>query len=124
QITAIIDDVFGSYRISKARKAKLRNILVAAITRIWFQDASAGIVFAGFGCKQHYPALIAYRCRGVFDNVLLRVRREEKKITSEQTAAIVPFAQTEMVKTFLLGIDPEIMEAINGFLLEAFRSMN
>ncbi len=123
-LDSIISDEFGEFRIAKDRLARLRPILVSAICKLWFVEASAGIVFSGFGTADHFPKLVGYRCRGIFENVLLRFRKEQHEITNAAPAAIVPFAQTEMVKTFLYGIDPDINMAVTSFLNESFKEIN
>lgn len=119
-LTKTISDVFGAYTVSKPRIKTLKTILVAAISKIWFNEASAGIVFAGFGTSDHYPRLVGHRCQGLFENTLLRTKREQKEISNENPAEIVPFAQTEMVQTFLWGIDPDILKAVEGFISASF----
>src|SRR5206468_1323487 len=43
---------------------------------------------------------------------------ESTHIRPDMEAAIVPFAQREMVDTFMTGVDPKYSAAVNGFLDE------
>jgi len=78
-------------------------------------------VIAGFGERQIFPALRAYTVDGKVDGVLKYVQSHDSKITFANRAAIVPFAQHQMVSTFMEGIDPYYAEAINGALGKIFQ---
>lgn len=45
---------------------------------------------------------------------------DNDKIGEEKIAIIIPFAQKEMVATFIEGIDPNYNDLINGYLEEIF----
>lgn len=84
---------------------------------------SSGIVIAGFGEKDTFPSVVTYEIEGMLFNHLKYVHLEEKsrKIELEKSsAAIVAFAQTDMVDQFLWGIDSRleshmITESMNLF---------
>ena len=66
-----------------------------------------GIVFAGFGEDDPFPAIYAFECDLAFASQLKLRIVHEAEISSEGHALIVPFAQSEMITRFLDGVDPD-----------------
>ena len=67
----------------------------------------------GYGQRQIFPALEEFTVEGVFDQVL-KYRRQRRAIIGRQTAAaIIPFAQSEMVEAFMEGVDPAYQKHID-----------
>jgi hypothetical protein len=100
-------------------------LLIAAslICRDVDNELESGIVFAGYGDNDIYPSLIGYRVGGIFTQLLKIRQSEESIIDDSQSAEIVPFAQQEMVHSFLSGIDPNIYNEINVFLDNTMNSI-
>ena len=72
----------------------------------------SGIVFAGFGRRQIFPVVTAYTLDG---KVLNQILYRQDGVTStglQSGAAIVPFAQRDMVATFMEGASPDYQNAI------------
>ena len=77
------------------------------------------MVIAGFGQSELFPALSSYFLDGVVAN-RVRVRLGgHVNIDRGQSAAILPFAQRDMVDTFMDGIDPGFRLALDGVVREA-----
>jgi hypothetical protein len=76
---------------------------------------SSGIVIAGFGDKDYFPKLNAYRCFGLVAGKLLFAEEADKAQISSQTngSAIVPFAQDEMIRTFIYGVGFEVLRQLD-----------
>lgn len=85
-----------------------------------FNDYS-GVVFAGFGDKEIFPAMTAYiiECK-VNGKIKLKLNPEKTKNlnNSSVTSSLVPFAQDDMVQTIASGVDP----AIDNFSFKLLRS--
>ncbi len=122
-IQFIIDKVFESFTVSEANKKKLKFIFASAFTRLWSDHGPSGIVFAGFGKDEHFPQLRAFRCRGIYENRCSRVPAESETISRDQSSAVVPFAQTEMVQTFMLGYDPELVPIVDATMKKALKQL-
>jgi hypothetical protein len=108
--THVVDDVLEELVGSEDNTRKLKKICYFSAVKE-LHDHS-GIVFAGFGACQAFPALVSYEVEAVF-----RQYDEEGNITdsllkcidgehAEAEDAIVPFAQGDMVYRFTLGVDP------------------
>lgn len=68
----------------------------------------SGIVVAGFGEEEIYPSLYCYEIEGIYNEILKLDKKTESSISVNKPAHIVPFAQQEMVHSFLTGIDPSL----------------
>ncbi|HLY55423.1 MAG TPA: hypothetical protein VKS60_07700 [Stellaceae bacterium] len=66
---------------------------------------NSGIVVAGFGDKEYFPRLNAYRCYGLILGKLIFEEETAKRQTISQTdvSAFVSFAQDDMIQTFSWG---------------------
>jgi len=77
-----------------------------------------GLVFAGFGEDEIYPHLLPINVSMVFDNKLRYYLDEPNcaDISDENSGAVRPFAQTDVINTILSGIDPELNNTfLNNF---------
>ena len=82
---------------------------------------TSGIVITGFGEKDIFPSLKSFLIEGIINNQLKYKEDKYSKIDFENvTAEILPFAQKEMVFTFMAGVDPSYQMAIEKDLSEIF----
>lgn len=80
---------------------------------------SSGIVIAGFGENDFFPRLVAYRCYGLVLGklILSEDKNKAQRISQTNTSAIVPFAQDEMIRTFVWGSGAGFLEQVDeGFM--------
>ena len=117
----VIDDVvkavFGELPLTDNHKSALRRFCVLNLAREQYSPNFTGVVFAGFGEHELFPAVVAYHMDGIVANKLKR--RETDKVSTDRskvTGEILPFAQREMVDRFLYGVDPEFEKGIEEFL--------
>lgn len=75
-----------------------------------------GIVIAGFGEEEIFPSLKSYLVEGIFKGALKYKEEHDVKISATRSATIVPFAQQEMVHSFLTGIDPDLKNEVIGLI--------
>src|SRR5439155_13980911 len=69
-------------------------------------ESLSGLVIAGFGAKQYFPVMQEYALGEVFLNKLKYKCVDTQSIGPDTPSIIKPFAQSEMVETFLHGISP------------------
>ena len=108
-INDTIIEVFEKLPLS----AKARNLLkeIASYLFISFPDGIknngiSGVVISGFGDEEIFPSLVAFSIEGMANNILKYKEDQYKKVDYEKSAMIFPFAQKEMVVTFIEGISP------------------
>lgn len=101
------DKILGNIPGAKDNK-NLLKLIVESIKRRINRPTSSGIVIAGFGEMEHYPSLVELSIEGMAANHLLYCRRNQVSIGDDTNAVVIPFAQGEMVYTFMEGIDPSL----------------
>ncbi len=104
----IVPSIFEKIRLSDEIKKKLKEISHALFYKDIFPRDRSGVIIGGFGEKEVFPALVVIEVEVVVNNRLKYIKIGEVNISNECTAVIYPFAQKEMVVTFIEGIHPEI----------------
>jgi hypothetical protein len=84
-----------------------------------FPDYS-GVVFVGFGSKEIFPVLQSFMIEGKVDNHLKYFEDDYTEITFGYEAAVIAFAQKEMVQAFMEGTQESYQEEIERYLSEIF----
>ena len=122
QIEAAIDHTFQRLPIDPTPRNRLIDIACLVFTADLFPDDVSGVVIAGFGEQDYLPCVMSFDMEGVLLN-FVKVRENAEKsaiIDARNPAAIIPFAQGEMVTLFMEGIDPafrqEIEHALEDFV--------
>jgi len=69
-------------------------------------ECLSGIVIAGFGEKEHFPAMQVYDIGEIYCDRLKYTLKSSPKITGKDPAVIEHFAQSDMASTFLDGVSP------------------
>jgi len=124
---SIIDEatkrVFEKLPITKLGSRQLAQIAVSLFAK-WPKELSppniSGVVVAGFGNRDIFPCLESFLLDGIVNGRLKYVEDRRLQVTYASTAWIVPFAQSEMVHTFMEGVDPDYQEAIEKDLSDIF----
>jgi len=88
---------------------KMFELFIKYVSCTYMTDAS-GIVIAGFGEDEYFPSLFSYIIKGSIEGTLIYEEEEKVIISDENEATIVPFAQTGMIRTFLQGVNPELLK--------------
>ncbi|CAD7771815.1 hypothetical protein FHEFKHOI_01119 [Candidatus Methanoperedenaceae archaeon GB50] len=116
-------EVFEELSISKRLYTRLEEIATSLFCKFREDVASAntsGIVIAGFGEKDIFPSLKLLGVEGVVNNKLIYKEISSAEISFENSAMIMPFAQREMVDTFMEGIDPHYRFLNESYITEMF----
>ncbi len=121
QIEKAIKVVFEELPISEDSLNRLRELAVITRIRDIFPNDTTGLVIAGFGNDEIFPAVYAILIHGVVNGKLkYKVLYNQKIDNKQSTASIIPFAQHEMVAIFMEGVDPDYNNVINGYIDEIF----
>ena len=113
--------------LNKKDENKLFEIpFVVLSKKIFLGNPMSEVVIAGFGNEDVFPVIIS--C-GVESRVLNKVKYnipENKihKMSDHSSPLIAPFAQSEMVYTFMRGIDPNLKESIENSLKTRFKQFS
>jgi hypothetical protein len=121
QLEAAIDYTFQNLPIDPTPRNRLIDIACLVFTANLFPENVSGVVIAGFGEEDYLPGVVSFDMEGVLLG-FVKVRGNDEKsaiIDARNPAAIIPFAQGEMVRLFMEGLDPafrtEIEHALGDF---------
>lgn len=104
------NDIFNELYITKTLSKKLTEISFNIFVK--FPESNmppnfSGIVIAGYGNIDFFPKLRSYLVDGLANNFLKFREDRCQDINHDISSLIVPFAQAEMVHTFMEGINPD-----------------
>ena len=123
-IDKLIGEVFEKLPIDKSHRNQLKKIAASLFSKFpegVGQADISGVVIAGFGEKDIFPSLESFFIEGMLDDKLKYKPHISRKIDFETNASIIPFAQREMVDTFMAGIDPDYRSIQEGYLSQTFK---
>lgn len=102
-----IDSSFAEDWVTPEARLLLRQTTTEGLPRAGFGPSHSGVVIAGFGKKNLFPALRCFLFDGVALNRLICEKQDGRCFDVEfsNTSVVVPFAQDDMVCLFMEGID-------------------
>lgn len=106
------DKVFEDFTLDRNQKKLLTEFGKMVLTRTVGATGYTGLVIAGFGDDEYFPVLSAFEVYGNLDGKLRYIKGKGVRIGIDSGAAIMPFAQSEMVKTFMTGVDPSYQATV------------
>ncbi len=116
-IRNLAKDIFEKLPLTQQLHSYLLSIAVNAASI--GQLNQSGIVIAGFGTKDLFPSCHSFDVAGVFAGKTIKRDGKKHEISHEMGAAIIPFAQSDDVNTFMEGIGPTLA----NFLKDSFYSI-
>ncbi|MEK6406146.1 MAG: hypothetical protein AABN34_04195 [Acidobacteriota bacterium] len=119
-LNAVIKQVYKKLPIPPSSNSLLKRFCANLFARDFQRSNYSGVVIAGFGSNDLYPSLVFYKVEGMVNNKLKYKLEDTTKIGKDSTASIVPFAQHEMVYTFIEGVDPLYQQTVHRYLHELF----
>ncbi len=123
QLNMVIEAQFEQLPLNPtARKALVEIAMLCLKKQVWSPGRS-GVVIAGFGKDEVFPRLRYFEVDGVVCKFLRLVPGDEIDITVAQNAVIVPFAQRDVVSTFMEGLDPALMTLLKELLRATFTQL-
>lgn len=90
----------------------LVNSCVMIITKKIVAEQYTGIVICGYGKNEIYPHLISNEFIGCYMGKIKKHVERNMDITDDNSASIIPFAQVDVIGTFMNGIDSEYEDKI------------
>lgn len=122
EVTAICDSVFEDLPINGAAKSALVAIVAAGYCRDLFSENASGIVIAGFGSEEIFPSVVDCSVETMVDDSLKWREEQAETIDLNCGAKIIPFAQRDIVDTFLTGVDPRYHDTVMRTFSEVLES--
>ena len=121
-----MDEIFNAYMdiIQRLKKDLFKSLppltedVSKRLERIavysYYKQNITGLVISGFGENDIFPSIVSYIVTGISKDKVLIKKIENKcsEITFTNVAEIFSFAQTQVIDTFLYGIDPNLRSFI------------
>ena len=114
------NEMFVELPISEKSSEQLNEISASIFSKNRFLPSLSGVVIAGFGEKDVFPCLKSFSLDGIVNDRLKYIEDSGIDIRSDNRASISAFAQNEMVKAFMNGIDPVYSEYTKNYLYNIF----
>lgn len=83
----------------------------------------SGIVIAGFGEDEIFPKILDFKLGELFENRLRIEINDVSEIDDNKVAIIRPYAQRDMVDTFMQGIEPSLLLKVQSFIGTEFKKI-
>lgn len=116
----VYNETFSTYPLESTEKEAIKVMAIACLRSSAPGDATTGLVFAGFGKTDLFPCLRCIEVNGVIARTLRVIGMESVTIDrSNNTADIVPFAESDTVDSLLYGRSSEYEHEI----VEHFRDV-
>ncbi|HEY5259997.1 MAG TPA: hypothetical protein VIJ46_05045 [Rhabdochlamydiaceae bacterium] len=97
---------------------RLTKSLLLHFSKKRFYEVS-GVVVSGYGQDELFPSVISYEFEGLLvDGFVKYYVHTDASISFGNKAQIVPFAQSEMVRTFMEGMHPRMRQFLTTYLAE------
>ncbi|WP_342148401.1 hypothetical protein [Methylorubrum sp. SB2] len=116
-IDGLADALMAKIAPNEETKRLLRSYAGLFLNKNEFSSYRTGIVFAGFGDRDICPSLEAVQIDGIVNGALKNSTTNSVDIGRQPPQAdILGFAQDDMMKSFLDGVDPRFRNYINGLV--------
>lgn len=112
--SAFVDERLNGFPTNAVIKRRARVMVRASLRARRESPWSTGLVVAGFGTAQLFPALSHYVVDGAVGGRVRAWKVDDVRIGKDQSASIYPFAQGDMVVTFMDGIHPDYRRALRN----------
>lgn len=120
-----IDKIFENIQLIDESRSKLIDMALDTCIkrerRMLMNNISTGLVFVGFGEEDIFPSLHAYILDGIIKDYLIYTEFQSSNINHQNPAQIVPFAQSEMVRAFMEGINPKYYDLIESYISKTLK---
>jgi len=108
-------------QLTERHLEELINLLIFEVkTRIDGIVNHSGVVFVGYGDEEIFPSVCSVEIFGKLGADFLYKLNETAHIVSDGQSMVYPFAQADVINTFIRGIDPDLQFNILPKLLAEF----
>jgi hypothetical protein len=120
RLMQLVPEIFANFDLSRDSIQQLCEIPALLYSKDCFPlDGVSGIVVAGFGRREAFPVVTAISVLGIVEDTLVFRDDEGADMNANRpyshTAAVLPFAQRDVVDAFLQGMDPHFYRLIHEY---------
>src|SRR5665647_3428656 len=98
--------MFGTFKLSRHVRQELKTTVRLMHTTVPIDGS--GVVVAGMGESDLFPVLLHYRVGSIAAGKLRYAKKSDIRVTRDDEAMIVPFAQRETIDMIIRGICPAL----------------
>lgn len=98
--------------LNDEQSAELAKKVCTLFDKDFFRDGYVGLCFAGFGKEEIFPQMVHLHFGGIINGKLRYIEKEQVSIDEDTNASITPLAQTDVMQTFLFGINDGFIQKI------------
>jgi hypothetical protein len=118
------DNAVADLPLSPELTSVIKRVVALFLCKAHDDGERCGIVIAGFGEEDVFPALVSFHAHYVSEDRLLVSDENTSRVTFEDLGWVIPFAQKELVSAFMEGIDPShkryVATAVRELLVEEY----
>jgi hypothetical protein len=111
-----ISAAFERYPLTAPMRSQLRRLIALIPQKDIFPLDASGLVIAGFGEQEYFPALCAHQIHGAWLSKVKLKQLHDIRVGRDCQASLIPFAQSEMVSLFMEGVHPQYRETLQTAL--------
>ncbi len=93
--------------------SELIDKICLAFEKDFMRNGYTGLAFAGYGENNIFPQMLHLHISGIVNNTVRYTTVENVSITENRTSTITPLAQTDVMQTFLFGINNNFITEIS-----------
>lgn len=105
-----------AFELSSEDLDKIVKLCIKSLHTINKYSSMSGIVITGYGNDEFLPSYVEYQIYGILCGKLLYEERKSEQISLQKNAIIAPFAQRDVIDTFITGINPNFEPQLNKTL--------
>lgn len=120
RINTMLDKKFTGQKLTDSERTSLLEVVVESLLRSVGTDATTGIVVAGYGADDDFPAVFSAEIDGRVAGKLKVFNEKFSAIVDcEDGGMVTTFAQTDVTERLLRGVDARFVERTAGFIQKA-----
>lgn len=127
KLNTLLEQVFGTLPFSEGATNNVKASANEMLVRHFFGPLECGVVIGGFGTNEFMPSLINYQLEEIASDVPRAIKTLTYTVGDDSNAAVFPFAQKDMVQSFMEGIHSELhahmTESTSGLFQGAIESI-
>jgi len=102
--------------IPESSRPALIDKLYSIFDKDFFRNGYVGIAIAGYGCSDIFPKVKHLHVGGVFAGKIRYKIVDEASISENNVSSILPLAQTDVMQTFLFGINDSFIQDMGNVI--------
>ncbi|MCL1993006.1 MAG: hypothetical protein FWG66_08670 [Spirochaetes bacterium] len=124
-ILSVVKEIFDEIDVNEEQNEVLVRLVMLDAQKLESNGLfrHSGVVMVGFGEREIFPAICSTKIFGRLGLDLVHEAVDSDSITDEGQSLIAPFAQTDVINTFLRGIDFELQDRIENLFIDILQKI-